>query len=330
MKILDAHTHLSGSDSGETPEGILACMDACGVEKAFVFAPLVDVHSWQLVDKNLDDIRAHNQYCADVCSNDPDRLLGFCVLNPAPALASESVEKAVDLMIEEAQRCYHQLGLRGVKLVPTGWYPNDPQVIRLYRELAQLGMYVAFHSGIFLDGREGSYCRPTFYEGVHQVPELKAQLAHLSWPWVDECIAVLGMETIFYGEDPSKWQLIADLSFGPPEDWQLGSWQRAIDSLPHQMICYASDAFWPCTPERYREQFLQPQLGLFEVSVTQSHIAPEGSPDRMRFREQIFYENALSHWETAVREPQRPQKAPAPVETPRARRLRHRPEKGTR
>ncbi|HZU07056.1 MAG TPA: amidohydrolase family protein [Chloroflexota bacterium] len=318
MKILDAHTHLSGADSGESAEAIVATLDACGVDKAFVFAPLVDVHTWQLVDQHLEDLQAHNAYCADICSAAPDRLLAFCVLNPAPGLAGGSLERAVDLMIEEARRCYYELGIRGVKMVPSGWYPNDPPLIRLYQTLADLGMYVAFHSGIFLDGHAGSYCRPTFYEAVHQVPQLRAQLAHLSWPWVDECIAVLGMETIFYGDDAAKWQLKADLSFGPPDDWQLRSWELALDSLPHSMLCYASDVFWPCTPERYREQFLQPQLGLFEVAVTNCHIAPEGSGERARLREQIFFENAWAHWQAAVREPQQPKAARQPIATPRA------------
>ncbi len=34
--ILDAHTHLTGQESAEE---ILACVDFCGVGKAFVFAP---------------------------------------------------------------------------------------------------------------------------------------------------------------------------------------------------------------------------------------------------------------------------------------------------
>ncbi len=41
-------------------------------------------------------------YCADICSADPERLLGFCNLNPAPQLASGDLNRAVDLMIEEA------------------------------------------------------------------------------------------------------------------------------------------------------------------------------------------------------------------------------------
>jgi predicted TIM-barrel fold metal-dependent hydrolase len=319
MQILDAHTHLSGSDSQESTEDIVACLDACGVDKAFVFTPLVDVHSWQLSDEHLVDVRVHNDYCADLCSGAPDRLLAFCVLNPSPRLANGSHERAADLMIDEAKRCYHDLGMRGVKMVPDGWYPYDPPVIRLYQALADLGMYVAFHSGIFLDGHTGRYCRPSFYEAVHEVPALKGQLAHLSWPWVDECIATLGMETIFYGDDPQRWQLRADLSFGPPDDWQRESWERALVGLPHTMILYASDVFWPCTPERYREQYLQPQLGLFEVAVTDRHLAGEGSKERQAMREAIFFDNCWAHWQAGVREPQQPQAAKRPIATPQAR-----------
>lgn len=320
LLVHDAHTHLAGSDSGENVLNILACLDGAGVASAFVFAPLLDVHSWHLTDEHLDDIQAHNDYAADVCSQAPDRLYGFCVLNPAPGVASGSIERAVDLMIEEAGRCYHELGLRGVKMVPGGWYPNDPQVVRLYRALADLGMYVVFHSGIFVDGREGSFCRPTYFEAIHQVPELKVQLAHMSWPWVDEAIAVLDMETILFGGEPTKWQLKADLSFGPPDDWQLDAWQKSLDSLPPSMLCYGSDGFWPMQPDHYREQYLQPQLGLFEVASTSGHLAREGSPERMHLREQIFAHNALDHWQAAVREPQRPRPARRPVQTSQTQR----------
>ena len=319
MKFLDAHTHLSGSETGENAGGIVACLDACEVDIAFVFAPLLNVHSWELTDEHIDDIRKHNDYCAHICSQAPERLYGFCVLNPVPGLAGGSFEHAVDLMIEEVRRCYHELGLRGVKMVPTHWYPNDPQIIPLYREIAQLGMYVVFHVGIFMDAQQGSYCRPTYYEGIRQVPELKVQLAHLGWPWVDECISVLKMETNIHGSDPAKWQMIADLSFGPHDDWQLGTWQRAIDSLPHNMLCYGSDLFWPVTPEQYLEQHLYPQRGLFEVALTNGHIASEGSPSRKELREQIFYKNVLEHWQSAVREPQKPQRAKRRIKTPRAR-----------
>ena len=319
MKVIDVHTHLSGSESEESAEGIVACLDACDVEKAFVFAPLLNVQTSELTDEHLDDIRKHNDYCADLCSRAPERLYGFCVLNPVPSLAKGSFKRAVQLMIEEVKRCYHELGLRGVKMIPTHWYPNDPEIIPLYQAIAQLGMYVVFHVGIFMDGQQGSYCRPTYFEGIRQVPELKVQLAHLGWPWVDECIAVLNMESNIHGSDPKQWQLRADLSFGPPDDWQLSSWQRAVDSLPPEMLCYGSDLFWPVTPDQYLEEYLHPQRGLFEVALTNGHIAKEGSTGRKELREKIFYKNALEHWQSAVREPQQPKQARHSIATPRAR-----------
>src|SRR3954452_15214190 len=118
--VLDAHTHLSGSENGENGEGIVATMDRGGVDKAFVFAPLLDTNSWELSDTDLEHVLAHNDYCADLCSAAPERLYGFCVLNPSPSLAGGDKERAVSLMVDEAARCYHDLGLRGVKMVPAG------------------------------------------------------------------------------------------------------------------------------------------------------------------------------------------------------------------
>jgi predicted TIM-barrel fold metal-dependent hydrolase len=253
-----------------------------------------------------------------MCSVAPERLYGFCVLDPTPGLADGDLAGAVRLMIDEAQRCYHDLGLRGVKMVPAGWYPNDPQVTPLYRALADLGMYTVFHSGIFLDSKEGSFCRPTFYEAIHNVPKMRAQLAHVGWPWVDECLAVLAQESATRGEDPRDWQLRCDMSFGPPEDWQLLTWQRALDSLPHGMIAYASDCFWPMDTNRYVEGYLLPQIANFEVAATLGHIAGEGSPERAELRQAIFHDNAWDHYQRAVSEPQRPRASHRKLETPRA------------
>ncbi len=164
--ILDCHTHLTGME-GESAESILECMDFCGVEKVFLFAPMLDVQRHEITSDSLDDIRTHNDYCADICSNAPERLLGLCTLNPLPDLAGGDLERAVDLMVEEAGRCYHELGLRGAgELVPTHWYPHDRALTRLWRTLAELGMYTVFHTGIFYDGRQSTYCRPAYFEAV--------------------------------------------------------------------------------------------------------------------------------------------------------------------
>lgn len=110
-RILDCHTHLTGRE-GESAESILRCMDFCGVEKVFLFAPMLEVGAHEITSDSLHDIRTHNDYCADLCSRAPERLLGFCSLNPIPDLADGDLDAAVDLMIDEARRCYHELGRR--------------------------------------------------------------------------------------------------------------------------------------------------------------------------------------------------------------------------
>ncbi|WP_253767731.1 amidohydrolase family protein [Goodfellowiella coeruleoviolacea] len=322
-RVLDAHTHLSGSDSGESPDAIVSTMDDAGVDKAFVFAPLLNTRSWQLDEDDLEHIQTHNDYCADICSAAPERLYGFCVLNPTPSLGGGDKHQAVSLMVEELHRCYHDLGLRGVKMVPSGWYPNDPAMLPLYEAIANAHMYTVFHVGIFLDAKEGSFCRPAFYEQVHQVSTMRVQLAHLGWPWVDETLAVLAQEKMTHGSDPARWQMRADVSFGPPDDWQLSSWERALTSVEPQRLIYGSDGFWPMEADRYVQAHLLPQLGVFETAATLGHVAEEGTDERHQLRQQIFFDNAWSHWCNAVREPQAPRRAGRTISTPQAAQKAH-------
>jgi uncharacterized protein len=322
LPIIDVHTHTSGSDADGPADGVVRCMDQCGVEQAFMFAPMLQPHGLELTDQHADDIRKHNDYIASYCAQSPERLLAFCVLNPNPSLAGGDLDAAVALMVEEARRCYHELGIRGVKLVPDNWSVRDRRVLPLFQELAQLGMYAAFHSGIFLDERSSEFCRPASYEGLHLIPGFHGHIAHLSWPWVDECIATLAMETFHATQQPKDhWQLKADLSFGCPPDWQLDCLRRAFDMLPHDMLMYASDVFWPCDDVRYTEQFIYPQLSNIEAAATLSRGAPAAATrQRMDFRRAIFYDNALQHWGVATRGvPQRLQRQTTAPRTPNAR-----------
>jgi len=302
LPIMDVHTHTSGDGADGSPDDVVKCMEYCGVEQAFLFAPLLNVGGLQLTDEHFDDIRRHNDYISHFCSYAPDRLLAFAVLNPNPCLAGGDLAAATDLMVHEARRCYHELAIRGVKMVPDGWSVDDAGLRPLLQELADLGMYVAFHCGIFLDERSSTYCRPALYEGVHLIPGFHGHLAHLGWPWVDECIATLAMETFHAGENRrDRWQLKADLSFGCAADWQVDSVRKALNMLPLDMLMYASDVFWPCDPERYLEEFIYPQLANFEAAATLSRSAPPpGGGGRRSLRKAVFHDNAAEHWKVAT------------------------------
>ena len=91
----------------------------------------------------------------------------------------------VDMAVEK--------GIYGFKVIRSEGRPVDEKSLPVYRRIAHHGKPVTFHSGILWDGRPSSEnFRPANWEGLLAVPGLRFALAHISWPWCDECIAVYG------------------------------------------------------------------------------------------------------------------------------------------
>jgi predicted TIM-barrel fold metal-dependent hydrolase len=322
LRLVDAHTHTSGSDRDAPPDEALAFMDTCGMERAFLFAPLLNPSGLQISETHLDAVRTNNEYIAHYCAADPERLYAFCVLNPNPGIAGGDLHTAVRLMIDEARRCYHELGLRGVKMVPDGWNCEQAEVRPLLEEIAALGMYAVFHAGIFMDERSSSFCRPTLYEGAHRVPGFHGHLAHLGWPWEDELIAMLLMEGEHRANSDAAdpWQLKTDFAFGAPPDWRVSTLTKAMNLLAHDQFIYGSDMWWPLTPEQYYEQYLLPHLAAFELAASLARNWPaSGTAERSAVRDAVFSDNVLTHWDKATRgvaqAPRRAASAPQTADT---------------
>ncbi len=116
----------------------------------------------------------------------------------------------------------------------------------------RLGLPILFHSGIFIDGRSGRFCRPTFYEAVREHPGLKVTLAHLGWPWCDEANAV-GVIDLINGVAPDASQFRFDISFGPPPVYRREVLRRALAVLGPGLLQFGSDLFLPCSGQHIRE-----------------------------------------------------------------------------
>ncbi|GAA2283070.1 hypothetical protein GCM10010145_65000 [Streptomyces ruber] len=258
------------------------------------------------------DARTH------LAGSEPERLLGFSVLDPTPALADGFLERSVKPMREEARRCHHELGLHGVRTVPAGWYPNDAALVSLHRDLAELGMYVVFHGGAFLDAFGSSCCRPPFFGSVHRVRELRVRPAEVGRPWADECVAVLAQEETVYGDAPAERRMRCDMPFGASGGGQQRTWQHAVDSVSPGALIHGSDAFRPTDPDGYREQYLQPQPAHSEAASNAGHPAGEGSEERVAPRRKTFRDTVWEHWCNAVREPQRPRPSDTSLCPPKA------------
>lgn len=233
--IIDAHLHCTGR---ETRSEVLRTLDDAGVDIGVLLAPFLS-DGYSLADP--DSLTRANDHLAALVRHDPDRLFGFAVVNPGFPGAAAELKRAVDA------------GLRGVKMVPSGWYPYDDAVQPTFAMASALKLPVLFHSGIFIDGRSGRFCRPTFFEALRDHPGARVTLAHLSWPWTDEAIAV-GLIDRIHGVPDDEAAFRFDLSFGPPPPYRLEVLRRALEVLGPGLLQYGSDCFFPCDGAQISER----------------------------------------------------------------------------
>jgi predicted TIM-barrel fold metal-dependent hydrolase len=233
--IVDAHLHCTGR---ETAAEVLRAFDGAHVDAGVLLAPFLSAGF------SLDDaasLRRANDHLARIVKGHGDRLIGFAVIDPRDADATTEVRRAAEQ------------GLRGLKMVPTGWYPYDDAVQPVFAVARELDLPMLFHSGIFIDGRSGRFCRPVFFEALRAHPGLRVTLAHLGWPWTDEAIAV-GLIDRIHGVDPAQAMFRFDISFGAPPPYRLEVLRRAVQVLGPELLQFGSDCFLPCSAAQIKER----------------------------------------------------------------------------
>ena len=220
MMYNDCHLHCTGPTDGAD---VLRRMDACGMDKALVCAPQVKTaHDWPA---SLDAITA-------LCAADRSRLIGFAWIEPTLPDAVTHVRMAADR------------ALRGIKMIPNHWYPYEERLFPAYRAIERARLPVLFHSGIlFLNMDSSRFCRPVYYEVMLHFPRIKFALAHISWPWTDECIAVFGRMRAAVGlEEVPQCQMYVDITPGTPGAWRADVLGKALGYIGPERLIYGSDS----------------------------------------------------------------------------------------
>ncbi len=224
---VDAHLHCTGR---ETADDVLRTLDDADTDVGVLLAPFLS-EGYSLHDPA--SLRRANDHLAALVRGHRDRLVGLAVVDPSTPGAGDEIERAVEA------------GCRGLKMVPSGWYPYDDAVQPAFAVAARLGLPMLFHAGIFIDGRSGRFCRPVFYEALRDHPGVRVTLAHLGWPWTDEAVAV-GLIDRINGVPEDDCVFRFDLSFGAPPSYRLQVLRHALAVLGPGLLQHGSDCFLPC------------------------------------------------------------------------------------
>lgn len=186
-----------------------------------------------------------NDHIAEVVAAHPDVFLGFGVVDPRMGARA----------VREIVRCKEELGLAGIgELNPArqGFAPNDPELYRVWKTIADVGLPVLFHGGFAAAGARtpgGSgvklrYANPILLDDVAaDIPELTIICAHPSWPWESEALATALHKSNVY----------LDLSGWAPK-YMSDEVRKYVNSRISDKVLFGSD--WPgLTPDRWLAEF---------------------------------------------------------------------------
>ena len=222
---VDTHVHTKGGEDGNK---ILKAMDQLGLEHIVLMSR---PPSWSLVTGRDEEV-GHRTVIDDIArivAPDPQRLIGFAWIEPTLSDAVEAVDYALG-----------EKGLRGVKMLPNHWYPDDPRAQACYAKINAYGRPMLFHTGgLWKWGNTSKYCRPAEFEIMMEYPHIKFTMAHMSYPWTEECIFVANKLKFLQPERGDAWTCYIDISvesFGELGDAAL---RRAFLFLgdTHLMAC---------------------------------------------------------------------------------------------
>ncbi|AGL16669.1 4-hydroxyphenyl-beta-ketoacyl-CoA hydrolase [Actinoplanes sp. N902-109] len=193
--------------------------------------------------------RIPNEEIAEDCARHPDALIPFASIDPYKGKAG----------VREARRLVERYGVRGFKFHPSlqDFSPDDPMAFPLYAAIEELGVPALFHTGqtgigAGVPGGAGIRLRHSNPMLVDEVaarfPDLRIILAHPSFPWQDEALAVATHKPLVH-IDLSGWSP----KYFPP---QL---VRYANTLLRDKVLFGSD-YPVLTPDRWLADFARLDL----------------------------------------------------------------------
>jgi predicted TIM-barrel fold metal-dependent hydrolase len=165
-----------------------------------------------------------NEYVAEYVGRYPDKLIGFCSVDPQDADAVDQLDHAVQ-----------GLKLRGLKMGPIyqNVAPGDSRFRRILKRAEELRIPVLIHQGTtFCTDVSLEIANPVLLQPLAlEFPRLKMVIAHLGHPWIAECLVLIRKNRNMYSDISAlyyrPWQfynaMVLAMEYGVLDRLLLGS-----------------------------------------------------------------------------------------------------------
>ncbi len=266
MKIYDMHVH--AKNTPPEPERLISQLAEAGVYGCSVFShgPI------EFYGKNGADFDTRLNEILTWTRGYEDRLVPVLWVHPDEEGIIEKIDIAADA------------GVTAFKVICNNFYVGDTKSMDMLVKIASRKKPVIFHSGILWDGNPSSiYNRPANWEALLDVDGLKFSLAHCSWPWIDECIALYGkfLNALLSGRTS---EMFLDLTPGTPEIYREELFKKLFTvgyDVPNN-IMYGTDGSADIYRSDWTKKWLNIDTALFDKF---------GIPEKMRRK--IFCDNFM-------------------------------------
>lgn len=204
--IVDCHTHIwkspeqLGQAAGSLGAGSLATgnrnddLPDAAPEQHLAACEPVDIAIVLGFRSSFLQANVPNDFVAEHVRAHGEKFIGFAGIDPA-----EPIEA-----IDELVRSHDELGLKGMAVAPAAqdFHPSSTGAMRVFARAAELNMPVLFHHGRLVSpAAKMEFARPVLIDEIaRELPDLKIIVAHMGFPWIDECVALLGKQPNVYAD----------------------------------------------------------------------------------------------------------------------------------
>jgi predicted TIM-barrel fold metal-dependent hydrolase len=145
-------------------------------------------------------------------------------------------------MAELVEEALTDLGFTGVKIIPDHWFAYEARLKPFWERMHRLHARIMFHTGILYANDDSSrFNRPVYLEKLLHYPNIRFAMAHLSWPWLEEHLAVMGRMRAAAERGGHEWQSYSDITPGMPPHIHKQALANAVSYVGPERMMWGSD-----------------------------------------------------------------------------------------